>query len=48
MKFLENNLDLVKVIHACGDFVVKLDAHPRGARIFVVVLVILCTAWRWH
>jgi hypothetical protein len=47
MKFLEN-LDVAKVIRACGDFVVKLDKHPRGACIFVVVLAILCVAWRWH
>ena len=47
MKFLEN-LDVAKVIRACGDFVVKLDEHPLGACIFVVVLLILCVAWRWH
>ncbi|MBY7655920.1 hypothetical protein [Burkholderia pseudomallei] len=47
MKFLEN-LDVAKVIRACGDFVVKLDAYPRGACFFVVVLVILCVSWRWR
>jgi hypothetical protein len=46
-KFLEN-LDLAKVIRACGDFVVKLDMHPRGACLFLLVLLIVCVAWRWH
>jgi len=41
--FLEN-LNVAKVIRACGDLVAKLDAHPRGARFFVIVLVILCVA----
>lgn len=40
--------DLEGIIRACGDFVALLDEHPRGACIFLAVLLIVCIAWRWR
>lgn len=35
------------IVRACSELVVHLDRHPRGAFLFVVVLALLCVAWRW-